>query len=59
MGDSKCDKDTYSGLLKKFLVGDDIDATKLGGSTGNHFYLPYYTPEGAGTEKLLHMTYVF
>lgn len=56
-----CSKDNYATLLKdKLSTATDEAAKKLGGSVGNYYYLPQVTiEEGSGTEKLLHMTYVF
>lgn len=48
-------------LLSTKLVDVDAEAAKkLGGQAGGYFYLPQKTIDvGSGTEKLLHMTYVF
>lgn len=67
MGDKICDDKTYSSLLKELLKGKNISKEKLGGEVdkklggkaGDYYYLPHLTEEGSGTEKLLHMTYVF
>jgi hypothetical protein len=59
LGDTVCDKTSYKSLLSDKLVGDNLKVDLLGGAAGNYFYLPQNTPEGNGTEKLLHMTYVF
>jgi len=49
-------KDKY----KAENFAESVEKDKLlGTKDGNMFFLPQNTPKGEGTEKLLHMTYVF
>jgi hypothetical protein len=58
MSNEDCNPQTYQALLKKYLVNLSADETALLGKE-KKFYLPNKTPAGTGTEKVLHMTYVF
>jgi hypothetical protein len=53
----ECTKDTYKKLLAdntKKITDDDLKKTLHEG-----YFHPQKTTQGSGTEKLLHMTYVF
>lgn len=58
-----CDATNFDAALTKTLKGDALKSERLAknapGAKYAQFYNPAKAPEGSGTEKLLHMTYVF
>lgn len=60
MADEICNKETYQNLLKTTLVNlNEEEQKQIGGDAEDKYFLPSKAPKDSGTQKLLHMTYVF
>jgi len=60
MTGKECNKDNYKTLLTTTLATLKDGEAKLLGTEGDQkYYFPQKAKKGSGTEKLLHMTYVF